>query len=70
MENMGLLLERVKEEDAKQEERLEAAAVEFQRTIDSFRKDSSEWLEPPDKKFRGAKGYLNGQNLPFYHRFS
>jgi len=32
--------------------------------------NQSEWLEPPAKKFRGKRGYLNKQNLPFYHRFS
>lgn len=53
----------------KQQQRdLESAAVQFQK-LAVMCESKDEWREPPKKKFRGAKGYLNKQNLPFYMRF-
>ena len=56
------------EEAERQKKDLESAAVEFQK-LAAMCESEDVWLEPPAKKFRGAKGYLNKQNLPFYMRF-
>lgn len=62
-------LEALQEQEHNNKKMLESAAVEFKK-LGEMCKSSDMWLEPPKKKFRGRDGYLNGQNLPFYHRFS
>jgi hypothetical protein len=62
---------KIKEQAEREQRDLESAAVQFQKlAADCESRDNMEWLEPPAKKFKGSKSYLNGQNLPFYHRFS
>jgi hypothetical protein len=67
-ESTESLIRKLREEEERRNKILESAAVQFEKLAAEYEARDA-WLEPPQKKFRGRDGYLNGQNLPFYMRF-